>query len=152
MMDKTSMKLRCGLEISERELRKVILSELMRMGFVSDLKGFEYFKELLFLVVKEGNVENLMEDKYKRVADLYGTNVNVLERNVRTLVFRTFKNTNEFKFLCTYFGVDMDGLPPTNGQLLSLLGEYIIFYLFEKTVGGLENMFVSDGENQGEQI
>lgn len=152
MMDKTSMKLRCGLEISERELRKVILSELMRMGFVSDLKGFEYFKELLFLVVKEGNVENLMEEKYKRVADLYGTNVNVLERNVRTLVFRTFKNTNEFKFLCTYFGVDMDGLPPTNGQLLSLLGEYIIFYLFEKTVGGLENMFVSDGENQGEQI
>lgn len=152
MMDKTSMKLRCGLEISERELRKVITGELMRMGFVSDLKGFEYFKELLFLVVKEGNVENLMEDKYKRVADLYGTNVNVLERNVRTLVFRTFKNTNEFKFLCTYFGVDMDGLPPTNGQLLSLLGEYVIFYLFEKTVGGVENMFVSDAENKSEQI
>lgn len=134
------------LAISEDGLRRIIVNEMLHVGFIPSLRGFEYFKELLVLVIKDGNVDNLMDDKYKRVADKFGVNVIVLERNVRTLVINTFAKSGGYKFLNDYFDLEVvEDRPPTNGQLLSLMGEYIAFYLFEQNIGGLaDNIFVME--------
>lgn len=143
MESEERLKVKGCLDISEFNLRHTVVNEMMKIGFVPSLKGFAYFRELLMIVIQEGNVDNLMDDKYRRVAEKFGVTVTLLERNVRTLVISTFNHSRGYKMLNDYFGLEVvEDRPPTNGQILSLMGEYIIFYLSEVNGKLTDKMFV----------
>lgn len=114
---------------NEDRLCRFVSTEMIRIGFVPSLKGFRYFRDLLMSALSKGTSDNLMT-LYSTVAERLQIKASVLERNVRTLISSSFIGSR-FHILTEYFGLPDEKYPPTVGQTLALMTEFIATRLLE---------------------
>lgn len=78
-------------QLSENEIMRAIVGELMDAGIPANLRGYEYLKTSLRIVLeKPDKVFAAMKELYPAVAELYGVSPWNVERGIRVAIEACF--------------------------------------------------------------
>ncbi len=117
------------------EMRKVITMTLIQIGIRCDLRGFNYLRYAIELVIQDPSlIYGVCKGLYVKVGEHFNiekpTNV---ERNIRHAIDNTFLFKN-FESLNKLIGENLFTIKdkPTVGELIRLVAEYYNFGLYKK--------------------
>lgn len=105
------------------ELEKQIMHELMLLGIPPHIKGFEYIKCGIMLLLREpGLMRPITEGLYRRIAERYNTTISGVERAIRTSIEIAYNKSNNQEALESCFGGESRFCrKATNSEFLSAL-------------------------------
>lgn len=107
----------------EEQLETKIDMELFRLGFPPDLKGFNYIRDAIVILIKDPDmIYGVTKNIYPQVAEKSNTKPSVVERAIR-LSIKAAWNKNGENTLHYYFSHYSER--PTNKTVLAFLYKYV---------------------------
>lgn len=104
-------------------LRKTIARFLMQMGFLAHLKGFQYTVEAVLIFIENPlSIGRFKEDVYPKIAKKMNTSATAVERNIRTLILKTYES-HEVGYFNKYFNYPVQN--PSNTEFIIWCAEKI---------------------------
>ncbi|HHW11002.1 MAG TPA: sporulation transcription factor Spo0A [Firmicutes bacterium] len=111
----------------ERRLEKLIILHLKRLGVPAHYKGYQYLKEAVLMVIKDGELLNRMtKGLYPAIAAKYGTSACQVERAIRHALEITWMR-GDLAYIERLFSytVDAEKGKPTNSVFIASLAQRI---------------------------
>ncbi|MDE6035897.1 MAG: sporulation initiation factor Spo0A C-terminal domain-containing protein [Ruminococcus sp.] len=104
-------------------LRKTIARFLMKMGVLAHLKGFQYLVEAVLLLIENPLfIGRFKVDVYPKIAKKMNTSDIAVERNIRTLILKTYES-HEVGYFNKYFNYSVQN--PSNTEFIIWCAEKI---------------------------
>lgn len=99
---------------------KKIVKILHKLGMPSNLKGFDYIKSAIIILISEKKM--IIKDLYIILAKEYSTTVHSVERSIRHAIEKSWEKNN-IKFVEEIFGqsINFDKSKPTNSEFLKTI-------------------------------
>ena len=123
---------------SERQLKEKISRVLVELGIPVNLQGFGYFKESIFIVIKNPDaIFRVTKNLYPKVAEVFDVKGSVVERCMRHASEVAFCKTG-FRSINCFLGLDEKErltYKPTNTEIIGLLAE-ILRMDYEENLAG----------------
>lgn len=114
----------CG-KATELSTKQKLTQFLTKMGFGSNLKGFNYIREAILYCVENGTDVPTTKVLYPEVAKKFDTTASRVERAIRHSVERAYDNGSpELLELTGYTVSNMKG-KPTNSEIIALVADNI---------------------------
>ena len=113
---------------SSCNMKLVITDVLHKLGVPSNLKGYEYIREGIELIISRGGeVLPITKELYPSIAKRYKTTWTRVERNIRSAIECAY-NRGDLNLIETYFGmsVDFNKSRPTNYQFLATIADRLM--------------------------
>mgnify|MGYP003571316998 CR=1 FL=1 len=104
--------------------RTLINNILLKLNFGPSLKGKEFLKESIYLILENRNYYGQLKNCFAQVAQKYCTRPLNVDRNIRTAISKAYKKQDKINW-SEYFGVDIS-LTPTIHDFIFLCADKII--------------------------
>ena len=104
----------------------LITREIQKIGYPTNIKGFQYVRHAIYLMMEDDQHKSMMKEIYPAVAEKFGTTVSCVERNIRHGIENAWIH-GSMKYIDEVFGftVDADKGKPTNTAFIMTVAERI---------------------------
>jgi len=104
----------------------LITREIQKIGFPSNVKGFQYVRHAIYLMMENERPKSMMHEIYPAVAEKFGTTPSCVERNIRHGIENAWIH-GSVSYIDEVFGftVDADKGKPTNTAFIMTVAERI---------------------------
>lgn len=104
-------------KLSENEVMRAIIGELMDAGIPANLRGYEYIKDALRIVLEDPDkIHAAMKEIYPVIAEQYQLSVYTVEHSMRKAVEACFER-GDMDWIQKRFGRQID---PKSGKLTNM--------------------------------
>lgn len=109
-----------------KQLEETITNFMLKIGFTANLKGYDYLRDALILVIKEPTLKNkITKYLYPTIALKYNVKTNSVERCIRQSIAKLWLN-GDIKMIDSIFKntVSMNKEKPTNSEFMFMIADH----------------------------
>jgi len=126
LLENVEMKQNLVIQREDPGIMWLITREIQKIGFPANIKGFQYVRYAIYLMMEDDRHKSMMKEIYPAVAEKFGTTTSCVERDIRHGIENTWIH-GSMSYIDEVFGftVDADKGKPTNTAFIMTVAERI---------------------------
>lgn len=126
LLEDTGVRKKLMIQREDPGILLQITREIQKIGYPANVKGFQYVRHAIYLMMEDERHKSMMKEIYPAVAEKFGTTVTCVERDIRHGIENAWIH-GSMSYIDEVFGftVDADKGKPTNTAFIMTVAERV---------------------------